>query len=117
MKIAEVRHIEDCFDGSYLYEILFDTEITPAFIQSLGTEGRLQYHRDFARPFFKATFDGCFTIKGVEGNKTARILAYDKNLEPTLDHIRRLIPTCAYIRPAAGCTGTEQDTDGTENYI
>ena len=27
MKIIDVRHIEDCFDGSYMYEILFDADI------------------------------------------------------------------------------------------
>ena len=111
MKIAGVRHIEDCFDVSYIHEILFDTDITPAFIESLGTEGKLQYHRSFARPFFKAVIADRFTIKGVEGNRTVRVLSYEKNLERTLDHLSQLIAVSESSTYGAGCEGAVQDTD------
>lgn len=117
MNIVDVRHIEDCFDGSYLYEILFDTEITSTFIEALGTEGRLQYHRDFARPFFKAVFNGRFTIKGVEGNTSVRLLAFDKNLAPTLDCIRHFSRQGSHGLPQAGGNGAEHDTDARANNL
>ncbi len=115
MKIVDVRHIEDCFDGSYIHEILFDADIAPAFIESLGTEGQLQYHRSFARPFFKAVFKDRFTLKGVEGNRTVRILSYEKDLEPTLECLRQLMTICEYAPCGAGCEGEKQGKDVVEH--
>jgi hypothetical protein len=117
MKIADVRHIEDCFDGSYIHEILFDADITAAFIRSLGTEGRLQYHRSFARPFFKAVFADRFTLKGVEGNRTVRVLSYEKNLERTLEYLRQLIAVSENLTCGAGCASAMQGTDATKGNI
>jgi len=87
MKIAKVKHIEDCFDGSYIHEILFDTEITCDAIKALGCMGDLQYYPYFARPFFKIIVDKRFSLKGVEGNRTMRILSYEKDMDSTLKSI------------------------------
>ena len=117
MKIADVRHIEDCFDGSYIHEILFDDDIGPAFIQCLGTEGQLQYHRTFARPFFKAVFKDRFTLKGVEGNRTVRVLSYEKDLALILEYLRRLIATSENSISGAGCEGRRQGMEATKSHI
>ncbi len=117
MKIADIRHIEDCFDGSYIHEILFDDDIRPAFIQSLGTEGQLQYHQSFARPFFKAVFKDRFTLKGVEGNRTIRVLSYEKDLDPILEYLRRLIATSESLTCGAGCEGRRQGMEATKSHI
>lgn len=74
MKIIEIRHIEDCFDGSYIKEIIFDQQIDYKFIESLKNIGDLAYYQDFARPFFKLELKNTLTIKGVEGNYTIRVL-------------------------------------------
>jgi len=117
MKIAGVRHIEDCFDGSYIHEILFDADITSTFIQSLGTEGCLQYHRSFARPFFKAVFTDRFTLKGVEGNRTVRVLSYEKDLTRTLEYLEQLIAVSEETTYGAGCAGAMRSTDATKDNI
>ena len=117
MKLVDVRHIEDCFDGSYMYEVLFDTDVEPAFIEALGTEGQLQYHRTFARPFFKAIFEGRFTIKGVQGNRTVRVLTYDKDLDPVLEYLRQVTATSEYVTSGAGSQDVGHDTDVTESNI
>jgi len=74
MKIIDVKHIEDCFDGSFIKELLFDESISESFIKSIGKFGKLSYFKDFARPFYKIVFRDNFYIKGVEGNNTARVL-------------------------------------------
>ena len=117
MRIIDVRHIEDCFDGSYMYEILFDADVTPVFIQSLGTEGQLQYHRSFARPFFKAVFKDRFTLKGVEGNRTVRVLSYEKDLEPTLECLRQLITVSECTTRGAGGEGKGDNRDVAESNV
>lgn len=81
MKITDITHIEDCFDGSFIKEFHFDQPITAAFIQHLGQFGQLTYFPKFARPFFKVIFEGDFYLKGVEGNQTARALLWkDENI-------------------------------------
>lgn len=117
MKIVDTRHIEDCFDGSYMYEVLFDADIEPAFIETLATECRLQYHRDFARPFFKAFFEDRFTLKGVQGNRTIRVLSYQKDLEPILMYLRHVMATFEYAPSGTGGQRTMQDRDVAESNI
>ncbi|MBN1593415.1 MAG: hypothetical protein JW941_09255 [Candidatus Coatesbacteria bacterium] len=73
MKVIEVRHVEDCFDGSLIKELLFEAAITKEMIFALGKNEKVQYFADFARPFFKIRVDGLFDLKGIEGNRSMRI--------------------------------------------
>lgn len=73
MKVVEVKHVEDCFDGSLIKELLLAEEITKTHIFSLGKAGSAQYFPHFARPFFKIRVPDRFDLKGIEGNKTMRI--------------------------------------------
>ena len=74
MQITAVQHIEDCLDGSFIKEISLSTAVSKAIILYLATQqgAKLQYYPDFARPFFKLTYNKGSYIKGVEGNSTMR---------------------------------------------
>ena len=85
MTIVESKHIEDCFDGSYVYELSYSEPITKAFIMRLGSGSKVQYFPEFPRPFFRIQ-DDRFWAKGIEGNTTLRIIAF----EP-IDEIRSTI--------------------------
>ena len=73
MKILELRHIETCFDGSFIKEALLSGEITRAFIMHLGEGADLQYFENFPRHLFIIDIPDCLYIKGIEGNRTIRI--------------------------------------------
>ena len=73
MKVIEIKHVEDCFDGSLIKELLLSEEITKEFIHKLAMDDFLQYFPHFARPFFKIRKNGTYDIKGIEGNNTMRI--------------------------------------------
>ena len=73
MKVVAVTHIEDCFDGSLIKEVLLSDAIEKKFIFALGENGNIQYFSTFARPFFKIRIRGIFDVKGIEGNKTMRV--------------------------------------------
>ena len=88
MKVTQIRHIEDCFDGSFIREFELDSAFDKALIQHLGKHGTLSYFPNFARPFFKVIFEGEHYIKGVEGNTMARTLLW--NEQQALD-IKQLI--------------------------
>jgi hypothetical protein len=73
MKVIDVKHVEDCFDGSLIKELLLDTEISKELIFALGEGGDVQYFGHFARPFFKIHVKGLYDLKGIEGNRTMRV--------------------------------------------
>lgn len=91
MKIVEVRDVEDCFDGSFVKEVLFNDIITSDFINYLCKEGEFQYHKSFARPFFKIDNPGKYIVMGVEGNKTVKIVLYRKNIDESLKYFLNYI--------------------------
>lgn len=74
VRIAQVKALQDCFDGSFMKEVLFDESIGKEFIEHFGKLGELNYYPEFARPFYKIVVRGAFTIKGVEGNSTLRLI-------------------------------------------
>ncbi len=73
MKVVSVKNVEDCFDGSFIREILFEEIIDKETILNLSQEGSLKYYEDFPRPFFKIIRNTYYDIKGVQGNKSIRI--------------------------------------------
>lgn len=73
MKVIKIKHVEDCFDGSLIKELLLSEEITEEFIYKLGVSGEIQYFPHFARPFFKIRVNCIYDLKGIVGNTTLRI--------------------------------------------
>ena len=74
MKVMEVRTIEDCFDQAMFRELVLDRPVSRDFIFHLGKYGDLEYFSEFPNPFFKVSSDARFTVKGIEGNNTLRLL-------------------------------------------
>lgn len=73
MNVAEVKHVEDCFDGSLVKELLLTDEISKEQIFAIGQDGDMQYFAHFEKPFFKIRVRGLFDLKGIEGNKSVRV--------------------------------------------
>jgi hypothetical protein len=74
MRVVEVRHIEDCVDGSSIREYVLDEDITKEFVDRFfKCAENVQYFGDLERPFFKLETAGRFVVKGVEGNRTLRV--------------------------------------------
>jgi len=91
MRVLEVKDVEDCFDGSFIKELLLDEETDKHFIQSLGMIGTLCYFPEFARPFFKVKVPEIAEIKGVQGNQTIRLLLYsEKSMEWLNTFVQRI---------------------------
>ena len=91
MKIEAIKLIEDCMDGSFIKEILLSQVITECFIRYLAELGILHYYTTFPRPFFQIEAPDQFIIKGVEGNRTVRLILFkeikDKQLSLIVLHI------------------------------
>jgi hypothetical protein len=87
MDIVSIKDLEDCFDGSFIKELLFSEPVTEDFIYYLGKNCHLAYYSNFARPFYKIE-SSLYVIKGVEGNLTARVTLYEKE---SITHIEEYI--------------------------
>lgn len=75
------KKVEDCFDGSRIFEYQFDFTIDSAFIKELGTLGKLEYFKDFPRPFFRIITVKGSQFKGVEGEKSFKAIFTRSDLE------------------------------------
>jgi hypothetical protein len=91
MRVVAVRHVEDCFDGSYIRELALDAAITREFINYLGIVGRLCYYGEFARPFFIIVQEGKCKLKGVEGDSSMKAIFFDGKTEEVQDSLIRAI--------------------------
>jgi|GEM_PF-913082 len=91
MKILDDQPIKNCFDGSFMKEITFSSEITKDFVDYLSLVGELEYYADFSRPFYRITRPYGYIIKGIVGNHYLRIYfsrAYlDESIEHFLTHV------------------------------
>jgi hypothetical protein len=74
MELLDTKKVEDCFDGSVIFEYYWSEKIGEEFMKKLGTTGRLYYYPEFHRPFFKIiTFDG-LQIKGIIGDPSFQVI-------------------------------------------
>lgn len=89
--VVDVKELEDCFDGSFMKEVLFDEKVTKEFIDHMGRFGVLEYYPDFLRPFYKVDVEDHFILKGVEENKTARLILRRKNLEESMQFFKNCV--------------------------
>jgi hypothetical protein len=85
MELIEIRHIEDCFDGSYIKLFVFEGVITERMVLTLGKDKKMNLYKDFPRPFYQI-IDKSFQIKGILGNNYFQIILFskDKQIEDEL---------------------------------
>ena len=78
MELIDIKKVEDCFDGSVIFQYAFDKEINETLMEKMGKKGTIQYYPEFLRPFFKiVTVDG-LQVKGTIGNNKFEVI-YPKN--------------------------------------
>lgn len=90
MRIIAIRTIEGCLEGTNVKDLAFDQKIAKEFIDYLSNFGKLIYQADFEKPFFKIIVRGRFTLKGSEGNSSARVILPDENLDDLLDLLYKI---------------------------
>jgi hypothetical protein len=73
MKIVEQHKIEDCIDGSQIFQYHFDKSWTRTSIHALHALGKLDYFPNFPRPFFRLCGERGLQVKGVEGENNCQI--------------------------------------------
>ncbi|MGD9162329.1 MAG: hypothetical protein PVG39_28225 [Desulfobacteraceae bacterium] len=89
MKTAE--KVEDCFDGSMIYEITLYQSINNSFIAFLDNKGNLDYYADFPKPLFRLEVPGICQLTGCLGADTIRAVLYRNNIEKNLSWLKSLL--------------------------
>ena len=74
MQITNRAKVEECFDGSPVYEYEFDEGWTRSMIHLLESLGSLEYFGDFPRPLFRVKSNDGLLVKGVEGDPACRVI-------------------------------------------
>lgn len=104
MTIIQRQKVEDCFDGSGVWEYRFETAWTRADIDLLGPLGRLEYFGDFPRPLFRVHGPAGLQIKGVEGENSCRVVFPRTNrdaLRESFESVFSIDPSVPTPQPSA----------------
>jgi len=94
MKVIKSKKLEGCIEGSNVYDLLLSEQITKEFIINLSKLGKLSYHASIMKPYFTIISKGKFTIKGVQGNSTIRILLPEDADEQLINVISEELRSC-----------------------
>ncbi len=89
MKILSVTRLEDCLDGSSVWEFAFAAAWTEADIRWLSTLGSLEYFAAFPRPFFRLLHSSGAMLRGVQGLARCRVILPRQNRDAVLQRLRQ----------------------------
>lgn len=74
MEIIKVKKVEDCFDGSVIFEYFFDQKVDDRLMKNLAQSGTLNFFPEFKRPFFKILTANGLQIKGIIGDQNFEVV-------------------------------------------
>jgi len=90
MNVVNRVKVEDCFDGSAVFNYELSEPWTEQSIQRLAGLGHFQYFADFPRPLFRLRTDAGLFVNGVIGSYDCRVVLPRTNREQvqkTLDDV------------------------------
>ncbi len=91
MLVQQIKPMDDCFDGSFMKEVILDEPVSREFIDHLGTAGDLQYYGSFSRPFYRVDVPDKFIIKGIEARSTLRLILSRTDTDKACEEFKQLV--------------------------
>ncbi len=74
--VKKYKKLEDCIDGSMIYEFVLYRSTDIDFINFLKTKGDIDYYPDFPKPLFRGEIRGVSHITGCLGTDRFRVVLY-----------------------------------------
>ncbi len=74
MKVLSRNKVEDCFDGSSVFDYAFSEPWTAQNARCLEPLGAYDYFADFPRPLFRLKSREGLFVSGVVGSTTCRVI-------------------------------------------
>ncbi len=88
MVLTDMQIVDDCLGGSRYYDLFFDRPWHRDAILALRERGELDFHPEFARPFFQFKSPLQYILKGLEGEPKCRLIIPLSNKDIILEEIR-----------------------------
>ena len=73
-RVIAVRQVEECLDGTLIKELDLDVPLTEAIMRRIAEGGKLTFHPNFPRPYFRIDRSGAYIVQGVLGTCTLRVV-------------------------------------------
>lgn len=90
--------MEDCFDGSMIYQITLMNDVDDALIAFLRRQGALDYYPDFPKPLFRIDIKGLCHMTGYLGSPDIRVVLYRENPAQNLIRLETLLESSVVIK-------------------
>ena len=90
MKIIGEKILEQCLDGTSVYEFLLEAPVSRDLIFFLKQFGEIEYYSTFARPFFRMVHPLKFTLKGVEGMNAVQLVT-SQDPDASVNNLRSIL--------------------------
>lgn len=74
MKVIHVKTIEGCLEGTNVKDIIWSKPISREFLDYLSLLGKMILNEGSGKPFYKIIVRGQYSIKGIVGADSSRII-------------------------------------------
>jgi hypothetical protein len=102
MQLISMDKLEDCFDGSVVFQLTVSPSWTSSMIAALAQLGPLDYYAGFPRPFFRVRGPEGFEIRGVEGEDRCRLILPRRDRDAVQTRVLKVL-TKIPSKPASVC--------------
>lgn len=86
--VKSTKELEDCLDGSYIYELTYSSPITRCEIKHFENIGELDFFPDFPKPFYRVVIGDVAQIKGIENELSARLILFKGELSDIVNLVQ-----------------------------
>ncbi len=97
MQILNIKTIEGCLEGTNVKDIIWSEPISREFLSYLASLGKIILNEGSGKPFYKIIVRGQYSIKGVVGANSSRIILPS---EHNSDLLNNLIKYAESYRPS-----------------
>jgi len=91
MKILREVKSEDCFDGTFIKDYILDGKVGDGFLKYLSNFGELTVLDGIKKPFYSFDKTYFFTIKGIVGEESMKVIYRRNNMDVTFGFLELLL--------------------------
>lgn len=91
MNIVKINKVEDCFDGSAVFDYCLSEAWNETAIRKLTALGELEYFADFPRPLFRLHNKSGLFVNGLAGECQCRVILPHANREQLQSQLQEVI--------------------------
>jgi len=109
MRVLAAHKVEDCFDGSAVFDYELSEPWTDGLIRALASLGTLDYFPQFPRPFFRVKTDRGIFMKGLAGASRCRVILPRTNQPQIQRHLENTLERLSPNREPGATAPTQQE--------